>query len=51
VLHTPDGLRVLVTAVRRRVARERQQSLALALAMGINRIVVTDGRVQARSAN
>jgi hypothetical protein len=43
-----DGLRVLVTAARRRVARERQKSFALALAMGINRIVVTDGRISAR---
>jgi hypothetical protein len=40
-----SGLRDLVQAVRRRTARERQRSLALALSMGINRIVVTDGRI------
>jgi hypothetical protein len=48
VFEVSDGLRVLVTAVRRRIARDRQQSLALALAMGINRIVVTDGRISAQ---
>lgn len=48
-VESPDGRRVLVTAVRRRVARERQKSLAVALAMGINRIVVTDGRISART--
>ncbi len=42
-----DGLQLLVTAVRRRIARERQHALALALAMGINRIVVTGGRIAA----
>ena len=46
---TADTLRGLVTAARRRVARERQKSLALALSMGINRIVVTNGRISARS--
>lgn len=46
-VESADGLRVLVTAARRRVARERQKSLALALSMGINRIVVTDGRISA----
>lgn len=47
----PDSqnrLRDLVQAVRRRTARERQRSFALALSMGINRIVVTDGRITAR---
>ena len=43
-----NGLRHLVLAVRRRTARERQRSFALALSMGINRIVVTDGRITAR---
>jgi len=42
-----EGRRVLITAVRRRIARERQRSLALALSMGINRIVVSDGRISA----
>jgi hypothetical protein len=44
------GRRILITAVRRRIARERQKSLALALSMGINRIVVSDGRISARPA-
>jgi hypothetical protein len=47
-LDSQSGLRDLVQAVRRRTARERQRSLALALSMGINRIVVTDGRIAAR---
>ncbi len=46
-LDSQQGLRDLVQAVRRRTARERQRSLALALSMGINRIVVTDGRIAA----
>lgn len=47
-LVSPAGLRALVAAVRRRIARERQKSLALVLTMGINRIVVTDGRISPR---
>ncbi|HQR72516.1 MAG TPA: hypothetical protein PLE54_18065 [Burkholderiaceae bacterium] len=47
---SPDGLRMLVTAMRCHVARERQKSFALALLMGINRVVVTDGRISARPA-
>jgi hypothetical protein len=43
-----EGRRVLVTAMRRRMARERQKSFALALSMGINRIVVVKGRIPAR---
>ena len=43
-----SGLRDLVLAVRRRTARKRQRSFALALSMGINRIVVTDGRIAVR---
>jgi hypothetical protein len=43
-----EGRRVLITAMRRRTARERQKSFALALAMGINRIVVSAGRISAR---
>jgi len=43
-----EVLRDLVLAVRRRTARERQRSFALALSMGINRIVVTDGRITVR---
>jgi len=40
----PD-LRNLVAASRRRLARNRQQTLATAILMGINRIVVTDGKI------
>ena len=42
------GLRDLVQAMRRRTARERQRSFALALSMGINRLIVTDGRITPR---
>ena len=35
----------VVAAARRRLARNRQQALATATLMGINRIVVTDGRI------
>jgi hypothetical protein len=40
----PD-LRWVVAATRRRLARNRQQVLATAVSMGINRIVVTDGKI------
>ena len=40
----PD-LRRVVAATRRRLARNRQQTLATIVLMGINRIVVTDGRI------
>ena len=43
----PD-LRCLVAATRRRLARNRQQTLATVVLMGINRIVVTDGRITSR---
>jgi hypothetical protein len=43
-----EGRRVLITAMRRRIARERQKSFALALSMGINRIVVLKGHIPAR---
>jgi hypothetical protein len=42
-LRKPGQLQSLISAVRRRKARDRQRSLA----MGINRIVVTDGRIRA----
>jgi len=42
-----SGRQILVIAMRRQVARERQKSLALVLAMGINRIVVTHGHIAA----
>ena len=35
----------MVAATRRRLARNRQQTLATIVLMGINRIVVTDGRI------
>ena len=40
----PD-LRRVVAATRRRLARNRQQTLATVVLMGINRIVVSDGKV------
>ncbi|MGZ5185910.1 MAG: hypothetical protein ACXWCO_12465 [Caldimonas sp.] len=40
----PD-LRHVVAAARRRLARNRQQTLATIVLMGINRIVVTDGKI------
>ena len=40
----PD-LRSLIAATRRRLARNRQQTLATVVLMGINRIVVTDGKI------
>ena len=43
----PD-LRCLVAATRRRLARNRQQTLATIVLMGINRIVVTDGKITPR---
>jgi hypothetical protein len=51
-LHLPDpptDMRQLVTAARRRLAVQRQQMLATMVLMGINRIVVTDGKISARS--
>jgi hypothetical protein len=38
----------LVTAARTQLARQRQQLLASMVLMGINRIVVTDGRISAK---
>jgi hypothetical protein len=38
----------LVTAARTQLARQRQQLLASLVLMGINRIVVTDGRIHAK---
>jgi hypothetical protein len=43
----PD-LRCVVAATRRRLARNRQQTLATVVLMGINRIVVTNGKVRPR---
>jgi len=41
-------LRKLVAATRRRLARNRQQTLATIVLMGISRIVVTDGKITRR---
>jgi hypothetical protein len=40
--------RALVIAARTQLARQRQQLMASMILMGINRIVVTDGRLQAK---
>jgi hypothetical protein len=45
---TAADLKLVVQAARRRLARSRQQQLATMLMMGINRIVVTDGKIRAR---
>jgi hypothetical protein len=37
-----------VAAARRRIAIDRQQVLATMVMMGINRVVVTDGKIVAR---
>jgi isochorismate hydrolase len=39
--------RDLVVAARRRMAIDRQQLLATMVMMGINRVVVTDGKISA----
>lgn len=44
-LHDKGTQERIVAATRRRLARDRQQLLATMVLMGINRIVVTDGRV------
>ena len=41
-------VKTIVQAARRRLARARQQQLATMLMIGINRIVVTDGRITSR---
>lgn len=43
-----DALQKLVVAARTEIARGRQQLLATTILMGINRIVVTDGRINAK---
>jgi hypothetical protein len=44
-LRSAGGLKRVVAATRRRLARDRQQLLATMVLMGINRIVVTNGRI------
>lgn len=51
VLQLPDppaDMRQIVLAARRRLAVQRQQMLATMVLMGINRIVVTDGKIAAK---
>lgn len=43
-----DALQKLVVAARTEIARGRQQLLATTILMGINRIIVTDGRINAK---
>lgn len=43
-----DSIGKLVTAARLELARGRQQLLATTILMGINRIIVTDGRINAK---
>lgn len=43
-----DAIDALVTAARDDVARGRQQLLATTVLMGINRIIVTDGKINAK---
>lgn len=43
--------RELVAAARQRMAVERQQLLATMVMMGVNRVVVTDGKISARLRN
>jgi hypothetical protein len=44
----PESLDRLITAARTELARGRQQLLATTILMGINRIIVTDGRINAK---
>jgi hypothetical protein len=46
----PADARDLVAAARRRIAIDRQQLLATMVMMGINRVVVTDGKIAGRAA-
>jgi hypothetical protein len=43
-----DSLQKLIAASRTEIARGRQQLLATTILMGINRIIVTDGRINAK---
>ena len=47
-LEDPDQLEMLVVAARTELARGRQQLLATTVLMGINRIVITDGKINAK---
>ena len=47
-LDDEDGEKVVVAAARRKMAEGRQKQLATMVLMGINRIVVTDGKINAK---
>ncbi len=47
-LDDPDSLQKLVTGAKLELARGRQQLLATTILMGINRIIVTDGKINAK---
>lgn len=47
-LDDEDALQKLVVAARTEIARGRQQLLATTILMGINRIIVTDGKINAK---
>ena len=47
-LEDPDNENKLVQAARTQLATSRQQLLATMVLMGINRIVITDGKIQAK---
>jgi hypothetical protein len=47
-LEEADALQKLVVAARTEIARGRQQLLATTILMGINRIIVTDGKINAK---
>lgn len=47
-LEDEDALQKLVVAARTEIARGRQQLLATTILMGINRIIVTDGKINAK---
>jgi hypothetical protein len=44
----PEGLDKIVIAAQLQLARQRQQQLASMVMMGVNRIVVTDGKINAK---
>jgi hypothetical protein len=47
-LEDEDSLQKLIAASRTEIARGRQQLLATTILMGINRIIVTDGKINAK---
>jgi len=47
-LEDPDGERKLLSAVRKEMAAQNQQMMATMVLLGINRIVITNGRINAK---